>query len=447
MIHLLVRTTDSPAGQRIMYGEEGLPTDSCAGQRIMYSLDLMLHPYTFSTILSVWKNLRGLRFGVLVTVLMMGTLSLRAQMEEDQWTRSQAAGGRIRVVAKDAALMQMVSVWAARSLTELEREWGLSIPFQADHPLILMGSGRAEEVTLQQDFRQGVLRQRILMPEAMQAADSRELARIFTRALAVRVMMAAQTAEEKSSGVQVPAWLELGSAIRLMGDRQREVFRELMASEPTSSFAYPEEIAGRDRKPISPVAEAEAGLLCRWLFGREGITQTQKRKMWAFFAAGEILDVATLMRLSGRSRDLRELHQHWDLWWQQERLKLMAEFRMTEPVLNELRKELRFLPGFYGLYREDLDRTRYLRFEQLEDYLDDPAFATAMATWSLRLQTLRFRQPEEVNNLIASFQQAISTLAAASREKGKTREKLWTQAVSQWHQALGVLRDVGLRKY
>lgn len=120
----------------------------------------------------------------------------------------------------------------------------------------------------------------------------------------------------------------------------------------------------------------------------------------------------------------------------------MAEFGLSEPVLDSLRVELRFVPGFYGLYQKDLDRTRSVRFEQLEEYVDDPAFASAMSQWSLRLQALRFRQPEEVNDLIASFQQAISILAAASREKGKARQELWMEAGDHWHEALGMLREM-----
>ncbi|MDA3874630.1 MAG: hypothetical protein PF795_11810 [Kiritimatiellae bacterium] len=398
-------------------------------------------------------------------VLIMAILPLRAELVEAQWSRSQTAEGRIRVVARDVALMQTVSVWATRSLGDLEREWGLPIPFQADYPVMLMGSDQANQVTLQQEFRKGVLRQRIYIPEPMDVSNSRELARIFTRALAVRVMMAALPSDAKASDVEVPVWLELGSATRLMGSpillqylksvwpehssairlmdaRQRDLFSGLMASEYTRRLAYPEEIVRRDRRDVTPLAEAEAGLLCRWIFRRAGATQAQKREMWASFAARDALDVATLSHQSGQSRDLREFHQHWDLWWQQEQLRLMAEFRLSESVLNALRRELRFLPGFYGLYREDLDRSRYVRFEQLEDYLDDPAFASAMVQWSLRLQSLRFRQPKEINDLIARFQQAISTLASASREKGKERQELWTQALDQWHQALGVMRVV-----
>lgn len=386
--------------------------------------------------------MNGRMFGALGMILVMGPLQLRAQMEEDQWTRSQTAGGRIRVVARDAALMQTVSVWATRSLGDLEGEWDLSIPFQADYPLIVMGSDEVGEATLQQDVRRGNLRQRIMIPDPMDAADSRELARVFTRALAVRVIMAALPSDEKRSDVQVPVWLELGSATRLMGERQGSLYSTFLASELTRRRTYPEEIVRRDRRDVTPLVEAEAALFCRWLFGRAGITQLQKREMWTSFASPEV-EVATLLRMSGQHRDLRELHQHWDLWWQTERSRLMAEFSLSEPVLSELRKELHFLPGFYELYRKDLDRARFLRFEQLEDYLDDPAFASAMSQWSLRLQPLRFRQPPEINDLIARFQQAISTLAAASREKGKTRQDVWADALDQWQQAQGVLRGVG----
>ncbi|MEX2608148.1 MAG: hypothetical protein WD708_12465 [Kiritimatiellia bacterium] len=377
--------------------------------------------------------------------LAWGGGALRAEPEEDQWTRSHTAGGRIRVVAKDAVLMQTVSVWATRGLAELEREWGLPIPFQADQPLTVLGSDQAQQVTLQQELSRGVLRQRILIPERMEALDSRELARVFTRALALRILLAALPEEAKGSNVRVPAWLETGSAVRLMGERQGDLLGEVVGSTHVRGPAYPEQTVRRPRGELSPSVEAEAALFCRWLFGRPGVTPAKQKELWASFATRDPLEVTTLRHLSGGSRDLRELHQHWDLWWQQERVKLMAEFRLSGPVLEALRTELRFVPGFYGLYRDDRDRTRSIRFDELEEYLDDPAFASAMAQWSLRLQSLRFRQESDLNDLIAHYQQAISTLAAASREKKKkNREVLLGEALDQWRQAQ-LLKDKGCK--
>lgn len=361
--------------------------------------------------------------------------------EVDQWSRSRTAGGRIRVVARDAVLMQQLSVWAARSLEDLEREWGLTIPVQADHPLIIQATDSVDRVSLQQEGHPGGGRQRIRVPGRTTAEDSRELARVFTRAMALRLMAAALPADAQRGGIRVPAWLELGAGLGLMEGRAGRVFAMLTADPSGFSPAYPEQIVRRERREVSPRAEAEAALFCRWLFGRADGTPAQKRELWTLIATENFLDPAVLMRQAGRRRDLRELHQHWDLWWQHERMKLTAEFRLRAPVLQALRVELRFLPGFYGLYREDLDRTRTISFEQLDDYLDDPGFPRAMARWSLRLQTLRFRQEPDLNDLITRFQQAVSTLAAASREKGKVREDVWMDALGQWREAEALLRN------
>ncbi|WFB37117.1 hypothetical protein P3T73_05005 [Kiritimatiellota bacterium B12222] len=355
-------------------------------------------------------------------VLLVGQ-RLWAQELDDAWIRSNSARGRIQVMSEDGVLAQKVAYWSERSLKQLEREWRKPIPFQPNRPLTLVIHPDRTGLHFSQSWLQGVLTQTIfLAPDSLQA-EPRKVAELFTQAMVYRMGLEALPPEDRQLNWEAPDWLIAGSAQVLLAGRSRELFAWLVATFQTDIPPAPEEIARMDIDGEDARREAAAALLCRWVFAKPS------PDFWQKVAEDDFQTAESWLREVGRARNLRDLHVIWDLWWMQERMKLIGEYSLSEEAEAWLKNEQLFIPAFYGWVMPEVNLQQPRPFSGLYVFLDDPAFELGMQEWILRLQHIRFRQSVALNEKIDQLQKAGTLSIQASQEKGRKRDRLWEQAL------------------
>mgnify|MGYP000554284685 CR=1 FL=1 len=343
---------------------------------------------------------------------------LSAQEPVDFWMTSLSAKGKIKVMATDAAQVQKLSFWGERSLKQLEADWQVIVPFQQGQPLLIAVDSRAKKVALSQNWQQGVLKQTLILSEKSLKEEPRELAEAFTRALAYRVGLAAMPPGQKKRDWQVPDWLVKGSAHALLAGRSRMLFEGLVVDFDQGSPAYPEQIVLNQLSD-----ERSEALLCRWLFA------SGQKNLWTWIGQGDFREPEVWIKRIPSIGNLRELHQQWDVWWMEERNRLISEYGLEQPARDRLKAECVFIPACYGLSVEGENRFQPIPFRNLEAYLDDPRFGGAMQDWIVRLQRLRFRQTPAFNQQVEKLQEAGRLAIRASQKKGKKRDRLWSEAL------------------
>ncbi|MDF3130349.1 hypothetical protein P0Y35_14170 [Kiritimatiellaeota bacterium B1221] len=349
---------------------------------------------------------------------------LSAREPVDFLMSSLSAKGKIKVMASDAVQVQKLSFWSERSLKQLETDWQAIVPFQAGQPLIIVVDKRADKVGLKQSWHQGIFQQTLMLSEASLKEEPRELAEAFTRALAFRVGLAAMPAGQKNRQWQVPDWLVTGSAHALLAGRSRMLFEGLVLEYAHTSPPYPEQIVGGDG-----VDEPSAAALCQWIF------TSRQENLWTWISMGDFRSSEVWTTRLPNIGSLRELHQHWDVWWLNNRNRLISEYRMEAPARENLNRLRIFVPAFYGLSVEGENRYAPIGFGGLELYLDDARFGVAMQEWIVRLQRLRFRQSPEFNAQVEGLQEAGRWAIRAAREKGRKRERMWSEALALYADA------------
>lgn len=351
-------------------------------------------------------------------LLVAGALRLSSAELPEMWMRSNAARGRVEILATDAVALQQITVWSERSLKQLEADWRTALPFRQGEPLQIQVHPGEGEPHLQQAWAQRRLTQTLHLSQYSLRDHPQRIAELFTRAMVIRRGLAALPPDAQRIDWEVPGWLVQGSAHALLSGRSQVLFAWLVEQHVASSPAYPEQ-AGE----LTEVAEA--ALVCRWLF------EQNPPELWTRLAREEFRDPETWVRLIPGVGNFRELHQHWDLWWLNEKSQLVAEYSLETAAEAQLTEALRFIPALYGMSVEDQDRTRAISFSQLEAYLDDPRFEWTMQRWVLRLQMIRFRQSAAFNRRVERLQQAGNLAIQASRSQGRKRERIWAEAVDR----------------
>lgn len=345
-------------------------------------------------------------------------LLLPAEQELDLWMRATAAKGRVQIMATDAMQLQKMAVWSERSIKQLEADWQTVLPFRQGQPLHIQVHPGEGAPNLQQEWHQRILYQSLHLSQNSLEEQPQKIAELFTQAMATRRGLAALPPNEQQLDWTPPEWLVQGSAHALLSGRSPALFASLIDRYRHASPTYPEQVNGRSDP-------ASAALLCRWLF------QQNPPELWTHLARGDFRETETWVRILPNIGNLRELHQHWDLWWWNEQSQLIADYGLQAAAEAQLVDALMFIPAVYGMSVADLDRTHPIPFSKLEDYLDDPRFEWAMQRWVIRLQVIRFRQSPEFNLRVDRLQQAGNLAIQAARSSGRKRERLWEEAVAR----------------
>ena len=350
-----------------------------------------------------------------IWALLVWSLSLPAAEELDLWMRANAAKGRVQILATDALQLQKMAVWSERSLKQLEADWQTVLPFRQGQPLQIQVHPGEGAPNLQQQWRQRILTQSLHLSQKSLEAAPQKIAELFTQAMATRRGLAALPPNEQQLDWTPPDWLVQGSAHAMLSGRSPALFASLIDRYQNTPPSYPEQVKGQSDP-------ATAALLCRWLF------QQNPPDLWTRLARGDFRETEIWVALLPNIGNLRELHQHWDLWWLNEQSRLIADYGLQAAAEAQLVDALMFIPAVYGMSVEDLDRTRPIPFSKLEDYLDDPRFEWAMQKWVIRLQVIRFRQSPEFNLRVERLQQAGNLAIQAARSQGRKRERFWAEA-------------------
>ncbi|MGA0369373.1 MAG: hypothetical protein ACO3N7_07990, partial [Kiritimatiellia bacterium] len=182
------------------------------------------------------------------------------------WLQSISAQGRMEVRATDAVPMQQLSLWAERSLKRLEEDWQREIPFQSARPFVFVIDSAAGSVQFRQHWEQQILRQTLRLPPTALAEEAPLLAEHFTRAMLYRVGIAAGGAGPVPRSWEAPVWMVRGTAHALLQGRSASLFATLVAAYTDSTPPFPEQISAGGAGRSLLRQEAEAALLCRWIF-------------------------------------------------------------------------------------------------------------------------------------------------------------------------------------
>ncbi len=362
-------------------------------------------------------------------MLMAGGLTLSAQ-DFDFFVRSMSADGRVQVIAEDGEWLTRLSTWSERSLEQLEREWKRGIPFRTDEPIQLRMTSDSTQIRLAQLAGERRLGQRIFIPANPEDVYALPLAERFVEAMLTRIQWSTGSLPEGQVTAPTPVWTR-GVAASLLQEESSRLAALALERFRKKVPPSPELVDGSD--------DVDSFLLYRWIQHRLLRDSETARIFWERFQLRPDFEMTDWVDVTPRVSTLRELHMAWEVWWMAERQRLISEFRLVGHAREQLLIELNPVPRFFGLGGTDPHALAPAAFENYQTYREDPGLEQALMQWVFRLQSIRFRLPQEMNTDIKAFEQALLEAIKGERASGASADVHWRSAVARWNEALASL--------
>lgn len=354
-------------------------------------------------------------------LLSTGTM-VSAQDADPPMSRAGNADRTTVVLAPNPEQAQLMLRWAEKAKLRMETVFGETVPFQQNVPLVISFDANVDGTVLLQSFDGSWFRQKIVSGvdlEVAKFAVSDALASAYLN----RMILKNQAADTRGTPREAPHWLAAGFTYLMLPAFRVEFSAEALRAWEYGEMDYPEAWTSNRLTAANETDRALLMMVVRFLFEQPNGKEVRE-KMWAQLAAGKELTAAWWVDTLG-AKDLREIHIRWDVWMSSQRLRLLSQAAQKSAILRLIGDSLVVRLGEYGIAgSEDVPRYEYIPLSRLQEYVTEPWVPGMLQMWMVRLQTLGFRQSEDVQQILEACSRYAMAVDAAHRRKQGRKSNL-----------------------